>query len=133
MSAADLAQICALLGIRPEQAEALVLLLGAASGADRRILPDVLYTAKEANRLLGFGERMTIYEIDEKELTTCRVGAGRGSNRYLGADLLAYARGLDLPDIQALADGARDRLEARLSRPSAVVGAVGTTGRRRIV
>ena len=102
------------------------------------IVPARLYTAADANRLLGF-KRMTIYEIPETDLPRCRVGPARGSLRFLGADLVAYAKGVPVADTQALVDGARAELRDRLSKPSVVAGAVGMrtqapqSSRRRIV
>lgn len=126
--------------VRDAVAAALAAAPPATAGTDpRAVHPDRIYTAEEANDLLGFGrtksERMTIYDIPEEELPRCRVGPKRGASRFLGADLVAYARGLALPDIQALADGARGRLAERLERPSPVAGAVGASAgsRRRIV
>lgn len=96
------------------------------------IAPGRLYSASEANALLGF-DRMTIYEIPEADLPRCKIGPSRGSLRFLGADLLAYAKGLPQIDTQAMIDEARQTLEDRLSRPGPVVGAVGKSNRRRIV
>ncbi|MEM6327830.1 MAG: hypothetical protein AAF791_11990 [Bacteroidota bacterium] len=138
MSGQALRDLSGLIGIPEADLPRVLALLRAVVTPDahRRIDPDVLYTAPEANARLGFGERLTIYEIPETDLPKCRVGAGRGSVRYLGADLLAYARGLDVPDLQPVLDGARVRLEDRMGRPSPVVGTVGAgrgQGRRRIV
>lgn len=99
------------------------------------IEPTRLYSAKEAAALLGFSsKRDTMSEIPETDLPRCRVGPARGGVRYLGADLLAYAKGAEPVDTQALLDGARDRLAARLSQPSTVRPIPGPagTGRRRI-
>lgn len=85
------------------------------------IHPDRLYTRPEAAALLGFGHRPnTLTEIPEADLPRCKVGPSRGSVRYLGADLVAYAKGLPMPDTAAMVEGARNRLVRSLERPSAV-------------
>lgn len=99
----------------------------------RPIDPDTLYTPAEAATLLGLRRTKSMSEIPTTDLPKCKVGPARGSVRYLGADLLAYARGLAVPDLQPVLDAARERLEGRLERP-VVLGAVGEgLVRRRIV
>lgn len=107
----------------------------APAGRDARaIVPDRLYSAEEANALLGFGDRLTIYEIPEHDLPKCRVGPKRGATRYLGANLLAYALGLPVPELGPMLERARGELEARLSSPGRIAGTVGERpGRRRVV
>lgn len=108
------------------------------SADDRAIVPDRLYTPDEVARIFGFGtpdapRTKSVYEIPEAELPKLRIGAARGAVRYLGADLLSYARGLPPRDTEADLDAARQRLTDRLARPGPVTGAVGTPGRRRIL
>lgn len=96
------------------------------------IVPSRLYTQPQAAALLGFGHRpKTLSEIPEADLPRCKVGPARGSVRYLGADLLAYAKGLAMPDTRAMVDGARDRVVATLGQVSPV-RAPRVGGRRRV-
>lgn len=108
--------------------------LGPSSPSETAIELQRLYPAEHANRLLGFSpKRMTIYDIPEADLPRCRVGPSRGATRFLGADLLAYAKGLPAPELAPMLDRARATLEDRLSSPGRVVGSVGQDGRRRRV
>ena len=103
------------------------------------IAPGRLYTAAEASALLRYNRSATIYEIPATDLPRCKIGPSRGSLRFLGADLLAYAKGLPPVDTEAMLEDARAELRDRLAKPSAVVGAVGMrtqapqSSRRRIV
>ena len=60
--------------------------------AETELDPFRLYTVAEAADILGL-DRATMYEIPEAELPRCNVGPARGATRWMGADLLAYARG----------------------------------------
>lgn len=71
--------------------------------------PWKLYNAREAADILGL-DRATMYDIPETELPRCRVGPARGSTRWMGADLLAYARELDPLDYQVLIERMRDEM-----------------------
>lgn len=68
-----------------------------------------LYKAEEAADVLGL-DRATMYDIPETELPRCRVGPARGSTRWMGADLLAYARGLEPIDYEETLSNLRERL-----------------------
>ncbi len=81
--------------------------------APTTINPSALYTAKEAAAWLRMSNYRAIYEISEAELPQCRVGPKRGRIRYMGADLLCYARGIKPIDIK----GALEELRSRISRP----------------
>lgn len=72
--------------------------------------PFKLYTAQEAATILGL-DRTTIYDIPEADLPRCRVGPARGSTRWMGADLLAYAQGLDPIDYESLLKDLRETLQ----------------------
>jgi len=84
--------------------------------------PFELYTASEAADLLGL-DRATMYEIPESELPRCQVGPARGATRWMGADLLAYARGLDPLDYQQMIEELRDEMR----QPHAPVQSDGPT------
>jgi len=71
--------------------------------------PFELYTAEEAATILGL-DRATMYDIPETELPRCEVGPARGATRWMGADLLAYARGLDPLDYQSLIEDLRKEM-----------------------
>lgn len=71
--------------------------------------PWKLYKVREAADILGL-DCVTMYDIPETELPRCRVGPARGSTRWMGADLLAYARGLDPLDYQSLIKDLREEI-----------------------
>lgn len=71
--------------------------------------PFSLYDASEAAEILNV-DRSTMYRIPETELPRCRVGPSRGNTRWMGADLLAYARGLDPLDYQSLIEDLRNEM-----------------------
>lgn len=77
--------------------------------------PFHLYTAREAADVLGL-DRATMYDIPEEELPRCRVGPARGSTRWMGADLLAYARGLDPIDYEGTLNELREELRTPRGR-----------------
>jgi hypothetical protein len=77
--------------------------------AETELDPFRLYTAAEAADVLGL-DRATMYEIPEAELPRCNVGPARGATRWMGADLLAYARGADPIDYEAILGDLRDAL-----------------------
>lgn len=88
------------------------------------------YTAKEAAEFLGLARTDSVYEIPEVELPRVRVGPNRGSVRFLGADLVCYAKALAPIDYEAV----RDQFEDRLKRPApAAMTLPGRPGRKRIV
>ena len=68
-----------------------------------------LYRAREAADILGL-DRTTMYDIPESDLPRCRVGPARGSVRWLGADLLAYVKGLDPVDYEAVIEHLKEQL-----------------------
>jgi hypothetical protein len=74
--------------------------------------PFELYESTGAAEFLGI-DRSTLYDIPETELPRCRVGPARGSTRWMGADLLAYARGLDPIDYKSVLDELREELRRR--------------------
>jgi len=74
-----------------------------------------LYTAREAADILGL-DRSTIYDIPEHDLPRCRVGPSRGSTRFMGADLLAYMKGLEPVDYEQMIR----ELRKQLRKPSNV-------------
>jgi hypothetical protein len=74
--------------------------------------PFELYDSTGAAEFLGI-DRSTLYDIPETELPRCRVGPARGSTRWMGADLLAYARGLDPIDYKSVLDELREELRRR--------------------
>jgi hypothetical protein len=76
---------------------------------DGSLDPFRLYTAREAADVLGL-DRATMYDIPESELPRCRVGPARGSTRWMGADLLAYARSLDPVDYESVLEEVRSEL-----------------------
>lgn len=87
---------------------------------DSGLDPFQLYTAQEASEVLGL-DRATMYEIPEAELPRCDVGPARGATRWMGADLLAYSRGLDPVDYESVLEDLRDELRrspASTSTPS---------------
>jgi hypothetical protein len=87
---------------------------------DSGLDPFQLYTVQEAADVLGL-DRATMYEIPEAELPRCDVGPARGATRWMGADLLAYSRGLDPVDYESVLDDLRDKLRrspASTSTPS---------------
>jgi len=86
---------------------------GDASGLD----PFALYTAEEAADVLGL-DRATMYEIPETELPRCDVGPARGATRWMGADLLAYMKGLDPVDYESILEDLRDELRRTPSSTS---------------
>jgi hypothetical protein len=77
--------------------------------AETELDPFRLYTAAEAADVLGL-DRATMYEIPEAELPRCNVGPARGATRWMGADLLAYARGADPIDYEVVLDELREEL-----------------------
>jgi hypothetical protein len=76
---------------------------------DSGLDPFQLYTAQEAADVLGL-DRATMYEIPEAELPRCDVGPARGATRWMGADLLAYSRGLDPVDYESVLEDVRSEL-----------------------
>jgi len=86
---------------------------GSASDLD----PFALYTAKEAADILGL-DRATMYEIPEGELPRCEIGAARGATRWMGADLLAYIKGLDPVDYETVLSDLREELSSPHPEPS---------------
>jgi hypothetical protein len=87
---------------------------------DSGLDPFQLYTAQEAADVLGL-DRATMYEIPEAELPRCDVGPSRGATRWMGADLLAYMKGLDPVDYESVLEDLRDELRrspASTSTPS---------------
>lgn len=99
-------------------------------GPPLELKPDAFYTVKEAALLLRFSRVDSIYEIPEAALPRCRVGPSRGSVRFYGADLLAYAKGLEGVDYAEVIRGLKERL---ISSPlSGSPDPAGST-RRRIV
>jgi hypothetical protein len=80
------------------------------------IEPWRLYTARQAAELLGLDYYKSVYEIPEADLPRCWIGPNRGSLRFMGADLLCYAKGLPAVDFARLVDAFRDSLR----RPSNV-------------
>ena len=87
---------------------------------DSGLDPFQLHTAQEAADVLGL-DRATMYEIPEAELPRCDVGPARGATRWMGADLLAYSRGLDPVDYESVVEDLRDELRrtpASTSTPS---------------
>jgi hypothetical protein len=85
------------------------LLSRAEAPAETELDPFRLYTAAEAADVLGL-DRATMYEIPEAELSRCNVGPARGATRWMGADLLAHARGADPIDYEAILGDLRDAL-----------------------
>lgn len=79
--------------------------------------PFALYTAQEAADILGL-DRATMYEIPETELPRCEIGPARGATRWMGADLLAYSRGLDPVDYQTVLSDLREELSSPHPEPS---------------
>lgn len=77
--------------------------------AESELDPYELYGSREAADYLGI-DRSTLYDIPEADLPRCRVGPARGSTRWMGADLLAYARGLEPLDYESILDELRDEL-----------------------
>jgi len=84
---------------------------------DSGLDPFQLYTAQEAADVLGL-DRATMYEIPEAELPRCDVGPARGATRWMGADLLAYSRGLDPVDYESVLEDVRSELRRTPSSPS---------------
>lgn len=76
---------------------------------ESRLDPFELYDAQEASAFLDL-DRSTLYDIPESDLPRCRVGPARGSTRWMGADLLAYARGLDPLDYEAIIEDLREEM-----------------------
>lgn len=74
--------------------------------------PYELYRSKEAAEFLGI-DRSTLYDIPEADLPRCRIGPARGATRWMGADLLAYARGLEPLDYESILDELRENLRTR--------------------
>ena len=77
--------------------------------AETELDPFRLYTVAEAADILGL-DRATMYEIPEAELPRCNVGPARGATRWMGADLLAYARGAAPIDYEVVLDELREEL-----------------------
>lgn len=90
-------------------AEKLRPLLSQSVPAETELDPFRLYTAAEAADILGL-DRATMYEIPDAELPRCNVGPARGATRWMGADLLAYARGADPIDYEVALDELREEL-----------------------
>lgn len=76
--------------------------------------PFELYSTSEAADFLGL-DRSTLYDIPESDLPRCRVGPARGSTRWMGADLLAYSRGLEPLDYEAMLDDLRTEMRRKPS------------------
>jgi len=79
--------------------------------------PFALYTAQEAADILGL-DRATMYEIPEAELPRCEIGPARGATRWMGADLLAYMKGLDPVDYETVLSDLREELSSPHPEPS---------------
>lgn len=100
------------------------------TSAHTELKPEAFYTAREAATLLRLSRVDSIYEIPEAELPRCRVGPSRGSVRFYGADLLAYAKGLVGVDYQDVITRLKDRL---INSPSSGQPNQPSSSRRRIV
>lgn len=79
--------------------------------AESELDPYGLYGSRDAAEYLGI-DRSTLYDIPEADLPRCRVGPARGSTRWMGADLLAYARGLEPLDYESILDELREKLRS---------------------
>ena len=91
--------------------------------------PTGLYTVREAAAWLRISNFKAVYEIAESELPRCRVGPNRGRIRFLGADLLCYARSLPPIDVR----GVLNELKDRLSKPRGGVTPMGRGGIVRVL
>jgi len=93
-----------------EGVEALIADVKARGGReDSELDPFELYPAPEAAAFLSI-DRSTLYDIPEGDLPRCRVGPARGATRWMGADLLAYSRGLEPLDYESLIQDLRSEM-----------------------